>query len=142
MADRYLTTSPLSHDTLLRAVESPAHGAVVSFVGTVRDHHEGRSVVGLSYSAYVEMAERECQAIVEATEGRLGVRIALNHRIGDLAVGDAAVVVVAAAPHRDVAFEACRLVIDEVKRRVPIWKHEHHADGTAIWVDPAGGSPA
>jgi molybdopterin synthase catalytic subunit len=64
------------------------------------------------------------------------VRVAAEHRVGTLEVGDAAVVVVAAAPHRDAAFEACRYVIDELKRRVPIWKREHYADGTAGWVDP------
>lgn len=142
MTGPYTTTSPLSHAVLLGAVESPDHGAIVSFVGAVRDHHAGRSVIGLSYSAYHDMAERECAAIVQETEERLGVRIALKHRIGDLAVGDAAVIVVAAAAHRDAAFDACRAVIDAVKRRVPIWKHEHHADGTSSWVDPTAGGLA
>lgn len=141
MVGPYTTTSPISHEALLVALASPGHGAVVSFVGVVRDHHDGRAVVGLSYSAYRDMAERECGNIVQETEARFGVRIALQHRIGDLAVGDAAVLVVAAAPHRDAAFDACRAVIDAVKRRVPIWKHEHHADGSSTWVDPtAGGS--
>lgn len=139
MAGPYTTTFPLSHEDLLGEVESPHHGAIVSFMGAVRDHHAGRTVVGLSYSAYLDMAERECAAIVQETEERLGVRIALKHRIGELVVGDVAVIVVAAAPHRDAAFDACRAVIDAVKRRVPIWKHEHHADGTSTWVDPTAG---
>jgi len=142
MAGPYTTSSPLSHEALLRAVASPSHGAVVSFVGAVRDHHEGRAVVGLSYSAYLDMAERECGAIVREAEMRWGVRVALAHRLGDLAVGDTAVIVVAAAPHRDAAFHACRAVIDDIKRRVPIWKHEHHADGTSSWVDPTADGPA
>ncbi|MEO8478599.1 MAG: molybdenum cofactor biosynthesis protein MoaE [Gemmatimonadota bacterium] len=136
MVGPYTTALPISQDAVLRAAVSPGQGAVVSFVGVVRDHHDGRAVVGLSYSAYLDMAERECGEIVQETEARLGARIALQHRIGDLAVGDVAVVVVAAAPHRDAAFDACRAVIDAVKRRVPIWKHEHHADGSSTWVDP------
>lgn len=117
-------------------VVTPERGGVVTFVGVVRNHHAGRSVVRLEYSAYGPMADAECTRILEEAEGRWPARVAAEHRIGTLEVGDAAVVVVAAAAHRDAAFEACRYVIEELKRRVPIWKREHYADGTAGWVDP------
>ena len=132
----FLTDLALVVDDLVAEVAGPARGAVVTFVGVVRDHHAGRSVLRLEYSAYPGMAESECRAVVEEAERRWPVAIALRHRIGQLAVGDAAVAVVVAAAHRDVAFEACRSVIDEVKRRVPIWKKEHYADGSVAWVDP------
>lgn len=132
----FLTEAPLAVDQLLVEVSGPERGAVVTFVGTVRDHHAGRSVVRLEYSAYPEMAESECAAVVEEARARWPVTIALRHRIGRLAVGEAAVAVVVSAGHRDVAFDACRFVIDEVKRRVPIWKKEFYGDGSVAWVDP------
>ena len=91
----------------------------------------------LDYSAYGPMAEAECARIVAEAEARWPVAVALQHRIGALAIGDAAVAMVAAAAHRDEAFAACRYVIEEVKRRVPIWKREHYADGTVAWVGAA-----
>lgn len=138
----HLTHAPLSLDQLSRSVVSPSHGGVVSFVGVVRDHHAGRRVTGLTYSAYDEMADRACRAIVAEAEADGRVRIALRHRLGDLEVGDAAVIVVAAAAHRDLAFATCRTVIDEVKARVPIWKHERYDDGSTAWVDPTAPTAA
>ena len=98
----------------------------------------------LDYSAYHEMAEAECARVVAEAEARWPVRVALQHRIGTLEVGEAAVVVVAAGAHRDEAFAACRHVIEELKRRVPIWKREHFADGQVDWVGAAdaGQEPA
>lgn len=132
----YLTDTPLDPAALEQAVHGPDRGAVVVFTGTVRDHHVGKEVTGLSYSAYGTMAEGECAGIVAEAEGRWPVTIALGHRVGDLAVGDIAVVVAVAGEHRAVAFEACRFVIEEVKRRVPIWKRERYQDGSEAWVDP------
>lgn len=132
----FLTDLDLSIDQLGAEVAAPDRGAMVSFVGTVRDHHAGRSVLRLEYSAYAEMAESECEAVVLEAQRRWPVAVALRHRIGKLAVGDAAVAVVVAAGHREAAFDACRFVIDEVKRRVPIWKKEYYADGSVAWVDP------
>jgi molybdopterin synthase catalytic subunit len=132
----YLTEGPIDLGRLVAAVTAPDRGGVATFLGLVRDHHAGRAVRRLEYSAYAGMAERECGAIVEEGERRWPVRVALEHRVGPLEVGDAAVAVVAASAHREVAFEACRWVIDEVKRRVPIWKKEFYADGTVAWVDP------
>lgn len=122
---------------LRRRLEDAHCGAVVAFDGVVRDHHGGRAVSELHYEAYAEMAEREGQAIVEQALQQFAVRrIVAEHRIGLLAIGDIAVYVGVASAHRDAAFAACRFVIDELKSRVPIWKHEHYADGAAEWIHP------
>lgn len=137
----YLTSEPIEAASLGAAVQSASRGGVVTFVGHVRDHHGGRSVERLDYSAYAPMAEAECEAIVREAETRWPVTVGLRHRTGELGVGDVAVAVAVAADHRVEAFDACRWVIDEVKRRVPIWKREQYTDGTIAWVDPtaAGG---
>lgn len=132
----FLTEQPLDPAVLLAEVAAPERGGVATFLGLVRNHHEGRPVERLDYSAYLPMAESECEAIVAEAASRWPVRVALRHRIGTLVVGDAAVAVAAASAHRDAAFEACRYVIEEVKRRVPIWKKEYFADGTVDWVEP------
>jgi molybdopterin synthase catalytic subunit len=130
----YLTASPLDLAELLALVQSPERGGVACFLGTVRNHHGGREVLRLEYSAYAPMVEAECARIVAETESRWEVTVALRHRIGQLDIGDAAVAVAAASAHRDEAFVACRHVIEELKRRVPIWKREVFADGTVEWV--------
>jgi molybdopterin synthase catalytic subunit len=132
----YLTESPLELGELLASVQSPERGAVACFLGTVRNHHGGRAVLRLEYSAYAPMVEAECARIVAEAESRWQVAVALRHRIGRLEIGDAAVAVVAASAHRDEAFVSCRHVIEELKQRVPIWKREVYADGTEEWVDP------
>jgi molybdopterin synthase catalytic subunit len=138
----FLTSSPIDLSELLGIVQSPERGGTACFLGTVRNHHGGREVHGLDYSAYEPMVEAECARIVAETEARWQVRVALRHRIGHLEIGDAAVAVVAASAHRDEAFVACRHVIEEVKRRVPIWKREVFADGTVGWVEPSRGGEA
>lgn len=138
----YLTTAPIDVGVLLADVAAPDRGGTACFVGTVRDHHGGRTVVKLEYSAYGPMAEVECDRIVIEMERQWPVRVRLQHRIGMLAIGDIAVAVVASAAHREAAFSACRYVIEEVKRRVPIWKREYYADGTIDWVDPTGAAAA
>lgn len=130
----YLTPDPLELGTLLAQVQSPSRGGVACFLGTVRNHHRGREVLRLEYSAYAPMAEAECSRIVAEAESRWQCAVALNHRIGCLNIGESAVAIVAASSHRDQAFAACRYVIEEVKRRVPIWKREVFADGTVEWV--------
>jgi molybdopterin synthase catalytic subunit len=132
----FLSATPIDLATLITRIESPAHGGVASFLGQVRDHHDGRMVRHLEYSAYGPMAEAECARIVAEAEGRWPVRVALEHRVGTLEIGDVAVAVAAAGAHRDEAFAACRFVIEEVKRRVPIWKKEFYHDGAVQWVDP------
>jgi molybdopterin synthase catalytic subunit len=132
----FLTDRPLALEPLIADVQSRSRGAVASFLGTVRDHHAGRAVERLEYEAYEPMAELECGRIVEETERRWPVAVALRHRLGRLEIGDTAVAVAVAGAHRDESFAACRHVIEEVKRRVPIWKRELYADGTVAWVDP------
>ncbi len=132
----YLSRDPIDIAALVESVRQPGRGGIVTFTGTVRNSHAGREVRALSYSAYEAMAEHECGVIRQEAEGRWPVSVALAHRVGDLQVGDAAVAVVVAAPHREEAFDACRWLIDEIKRRVPIWKRETYADGSVAWVDP------
>jgi molybdopterin synthase catalytic subunit len=137
----FLRRSPLDLVGLIGAVTTSERGAIASFLGLVRNHHAGRAVLRLEYSAYAPMAERECATILaEALTRWPMAQVALEHRIGTLEIGDAAVAVAAAAPHREEAFAACRYVIEEVKRRVPIWKREQYADGTVGWVDPTAPS--
>ena len=130
----YLSEQPVDLATLIAAAESPERGGIACFLGTVRNHHHGREVLRLEYSAYGPMVEAECARIVAEAESRWSVAVRLKHRVGPLEVGDVAVAVVAASAHRDEAFVACRHVIEELKRRVPIWKREFFADGTVEWV--------
>ncbi|WP_045726957.1 molybdenum cofactor biosynthesis protein MoaE [Xanthomonas sp. GPE 39] len=112
-------------------------GAYASFEGWVRDHNDGRAVDGLRYDAYAALAEVEGQRIVDEALARFAILdLRCVHRIGDLVIGDLAVWVGVVAAHRDAAFGACRYVIDEVKARVPIWKHERYRDGEAGWLHP------
>jgi len=138
----YLASRALELDFLIASVQSPERGAVTTFLGVVRNHHAGREVVELTYEAYGPMAEAECGRILGEAESRWPVRVALQHRIGNLRVGDSAVAIAVAGGHRGEAFEACRYVIEELKSRVPIWKRERYADGSEAWVDPtaAGGT--
>lgn len=136
----YLVSTPIDSAELLAEVASAEAGGVATFVGVVRDHHGGRKVLRLEYSAYPEMAERECGRIVDEARQRWPCRVALRHRVGALVIGDVAVAIAASAAHRGEAFEACRYVIEELKRRVPIWKREYFADGSVAWVDPTAAS--
>jgi molybdopterin synthase catalytic subunit len=136
----FLSATPIDPATLTTAVESPSHGAVATFLGQVRDHHGGRAVRRLEYSAYGPMAEAECARVVAEAESRWPVRIALAHRVGTLEIGDIAVAVAAGGAHRDETFAACRFVIEEVKRRLPVWKKEFYRDGAVQWVDPTRGT--
>jgi molybdopterin synthase catalytic subunit len=138
MSMAYLTPDPPDLGALLAQVRSPSHGGIATFLGIVRDHHGGRKVLRLDYSAYTPMAEAECSRIVAEAQSRWPVAVALQHRVGMLAIGDAAVAVVVGSAHRDEAFVACRYVIEELKRRVPIWKREVFADGSVAWVGVGG----
>src|SRR5438094_7582748 len=126
-------------DELLATVSSPECGGTCVFLGTVRDGPDEHGVTAIEYSAYEEMVEGELGRIVtEVGERWSGARVAVRHRLGLIPVGEASIAIVAAAPHRAHAFEACRYVIEEVKRRVPVWKKELRADGSETWVDPSG----
>ena len=132
----FLTEHAIEPADLMREVDAAERGGLACFFGLVRNHHDGRAVTRLEYSAYWPMAEAECGRIVEETEARWPVAVALRHRVGRLEIGETAVGIAVAGAHRDESFAACRYVIEEVKRRVPIWKREHYADGTEDWVDP------
>ena len=110
----------------------------MTFEGWVRDHNDARAVTRLDYQAYGPLAENEGAAILDEACSRFGLRAArCVHRVGALAIGEMAVWVGVSADHRDAAFAACRWIIDEVKRRVPIWKNEHYADGESGWLHPS-----
>jgi molybdopterin synthase catalytic subunit len=132
LADAAIDASALS-----RALAASAAGACVMFEGWVRDHNDGRAVRRLDYQAYAALAQNEGARILDEARQRFDVIEArCVHRVGSLAIGDLAVWVGVSAAHRDAAFAACRFVIDEVKRRVPIWKNEHYADGESGWLHP------
>jgi molybdopterin synthase catalytic subunit len=132
-----LRDTPLSMDEVYAAVADPGAGGIALFVGTVRDHDGGQHVTRLSYSAHPS-AETELRVIAEKVAADFDVRaLAALHRVGDLAVGDLAVVVAVACPHRGEAFDACRALIDNLKHGVPIWKHQQFSDGTSEWVNSA-----
>ncbi len=140
----YLSRDPVEVAELITAVQSARDGAIATFLGVIRDHHDGKSVTELEYTGYEPMAQTVAAAVVAEAESRWPVRVGLRHRLGRLVIGDVAVAVVVAGAHRDEAFAACRFVVDEVKRRVPIWKRERYPDGTEAWVDPTaagGGHP-
>ena len=130
-----VTTEPLSVDDALDAVRQDGFGGLVVFLGTVRNESRGVRVTHLEYEAYAEMAEAKMREIAARLEREHApARVAMHHRVGDLAIGETAVIVAAGAPHRDAAFAAARKAIDEVKSVVPIWKKEHTADG-AVWIE-------
>ena len=129
-----LRESPLSVDEVIAAVRDPAAGGLVLFVGAVRDEDGGRAVQRLGYSAH-PTAEAQLRAVVEAVASRFpAVALAAVHRLGELEIGDLAVVVAAACPHRAEAFDAARALIDDLKATVPIWKHQLFTDGGEEWV--------
>ena len=121
---------------LAERTRTDACGAVVTFAGVVRERsQDDRPVDGLTYEAYPAMALGEMQAIADEARARFGgdIELALVHRTGSLAIGETSVVVVAAAPHRGPAFDACEYAIDELKARVEVWKQEHYTDGDVQW---------
>ena len=129
-----LTNEDVSVDAAIAHVRHAGAGGISAFIGVVRDANDGRPVVKLEYEAYATMAVAEMKRIAEEIAREIeGVRLAVVHRTGTLGVGDVAVVCVASAPHRGEAFAACRLLIDRIKARVPIWKREHGPEG-AYWV--------
>ena len=142
-----LVREPIDPIAIIRAVSNPGNGAVLLFLGAVRQVNDGRDVTGIDYAAYEAMAQRELEAIVaEAATKFDAADVAVQHRLGELAVEDVSVAIAVGHAHRDAAYAASRFVIEELKRRVPIWKREHYTDGTREWVDPSGhtnaGAPA
>ena len=133
----HLTRSPIDAEALLGAVRRPANGAVLLFLGVVREVNDGRGVTGIEYSAYEAMAASELTAIAEEASARFGpAEVVIVHRLGELALEEASVGIAVAHPHRAEAYGASRWIIEALKSRVPIWKREHYVDGTREWVDP------
>ena len=125
-----VTEAPIVEGDVRARVGAAEDGAVLLFLGTVRDHNDGRPVERLHYDAYRDMALRELRAIAEEAAKRAGTdRIAVIHRTGTLEIGDASLAVAVSTPHRAEAFDAARWIIEEIKQRVPVWKKEHYADG-------------
>jgi len=130
-----LVGGPIDVAGLLASAARPACGAVNLFLGTTRDHHDGRRVVRLEYEAYERMALEALESLEREVASRFAVEhCAIVHRLGEVPVTEASVAVVVSAPHRAAAFDAARWAMDELKRRVPIWKKEHYADGDPAWV--------
>ena len=138
----WLTEEPLDAAAVSAAVAGADCGAVVLFVGTVRDRHQGRGVRRLDYSAYRPMAERRLDQVAAEVGAAHAARVAVAHRLGTLAPGEPSVVIAAAAPHRDAAYRASRDALERLKREVPIWKREHYDDGTARWREEEPLAPA
>ncbi|MBL8298145.1 MAG: molybdenum cofactor biosynthesis protein MoaE [Rhodanobacteraceae bacterium] len=134
LSDRELDMRALGQE-----LASPSAGACVSFEGWVRDRNEGKGVLQLAYQAYAPLALAEGERIMAEALAQFAIeRAVCVHRTGELRIGDLAVWVGISAAHRDAAFAACRYVIDEIKRRVPIWKNEFYSDGASGWLHPDG----
>jgi molybdopterin synthase catalytic subunit len=134
-----LVRDPIDSAALVHEVATPAHGAILLFLGVVREVNDGRGVTGIEYSAYDAMALRELDAIATEAAQRFGSSsVIIVHRLGELALEEVSVAIAVAHAHRDEAYALSRWTIEELKRRVPIWKREHYVDGTREWVDPAG----
>jgi len=131
-----ITEAPIPVTRWRAEMEDPACGAVVTFEGLVRDHHQGKKVLRLSYECYKPMALKVLADIREKALGRWKIaQLLIAHRTGEIPIGEAAVLVAAASAHRKEAFEAAAWAMDEIKREAPIWKHETYADGTSLWVE-------
>ncbi len=127
---------PLSVEEHARLVDDAAAGAVVSFGGVVRDHDGGRSVDRLAYEGHPSASEVLAEVVADLSAKWTGVRaVAVSHRLGALAIGDVALACAVAAEHRGQAFAACSELVDEVKARLPVWKHQHFTDGSDEWVN-------
>jgi molybdopterin synthase catalytic subunit len=137
-----ITERPIDLGELLASVQRRSSGAVLLFVGTVRDVNEGRTVIAIRYDAYREMAEGVLTEITTEAATRAGAcAIEATHRTGEIAIGDASVAIAVSTPHRAEAFDACRYIIEQIKVRLPVWKYEQYADGETEWVrgvDPSG----
>jgi molybdopterin synthase catalytic subunit len=129
-----ITEQPLQPEPLVAYVQTAGDGAVVTFSGVVRDHFEDRPTSYLVYEAYTEMAVPVLEKLAEEARERWPIgRVAVHHRVGRLEIGETAVLVVVAAPHRQAAFAAAGYIMDRIKEVAPIWKHEYWADGSSEW---------
>ncbi|MFN8628697.1 MAG: molybdenum cofactor biosynthesis protein MoaE [Candidatus Binatia bacterium] len=137
-----IVTGPIDVAAIYAAVTRPDTGAAVIFIGTTRDHNEGRRVIRLEYEAYPEMALTEMRKIGDTVRQRWPIeKVAIVHRIGVVPLGEASVAIAVSAGHRHAAFEACHFAIDRLKEVVPIWKKEHF-EGGEIWIGSQSGTPS
>jgi molybdopterin synthase catalytic subunit len=138
-----VVTCEIDPAALLAEIRSPDHGAISSFIGTVRELNDGRRVSAIEYSAYTAMAELELKRILDEAEQSFDLHsLIVEHRTGRLELGDVSVAVIVAHAHRAPALDCTRFVIEEIKKRLPIWKMEHYEDGTREWVDPTRAAEA
>lgn len=129
-----LVDGPIDVQRVADSVAGPSRGAVVLFLGTVRDHHAGRSVGRLTYSAYRSMALDGLRRIVHDLEAAApGLKAAIVHRLGEVPVGEASVAIAVGSPHRAAAYEASRTALERLKTEIPIWKREHYTEGPPLW---------
>jgi molybdopterin synthase catalytic subunit len=136
-----VTSEPIDFADLVRYVSDPEAGAIVPFIGTTRNHNQGRKVIALDYEAYPEMAEKELARIgAEAAKQWPICRMAIVHRLGAVQIGEASVMIAVSSAHRDAAFAASRYAIEEIKRTVPIWKKEVF-EGGEVWIGTQTGEP-
>ena len=131
-----VSSDPIDTAALLAKVGSDEDGAALLFIGVVRNHAEGRKVTGMRYDVYAEMATEVLREIALEASILLGTdRIAVAHRFGELKIGEISVGIAVSSPHRAEAYEASRFVIEEIKKRLPVWKKEHYVDGVSEWVE-------
>lgn len=131
-----ITDQPIDSASLVSLVESPSSGALVVFEGRVRNHHQGKEVTALDYTAHPTLAKTEGQKLIAETLEKFPdvEKIAATHRTGHLAISEIAVTIAVTSPHRPAAFAACDHLALQLKNRLPIWKHEHFADGSQDWA--------
>jgi molybdopterin synthase catalytic subunit len=138
----HIVSGPIDIAAVAAAVTQPGTGATVTFIGTTRDHNEGRRVTRLEYEAYADMALAEMRKIGDAATQQWPIeQVAIVHRIGIVPLGEASVVIAVSAAHRHAAFEACHFAIDRLKAVVPIWKKEHF-EGGEVWIGSQTGAPS
>lgn len=136
-----VTDRPIDLQELVSYVTAPEAGAIATFIGTSRNHNEGRKVIALDYDGYPEMAEKQLARIGEAARSKWQIcRIAIVHRLGPVQITEASVMIAVSAAHRDAAFAACRFAIEEIKKTVPIWKKEVF-EGGEVWIGTQTGQP-
>lgn len=141
MKSARIVREPIDVLAVSTSVSSEANGAVALFVGTVRSRNEGRDVDGIEYSAYEEMAAKEMERILSEASDKFSVAdMTIEHRVGELKIGDASIAVAVGHPHRSPALDAMRYIVEQTKARAPIWKLEHYVDGTREWVNAGTGA--
>ena len=131
----FVSANPLSLETAVQSVVDPAHGAIDTFIGTVRNMHEGKSVTGITYDVHEALAKKAFYEICEEAQGLWpDTRYYASHYQGVLDVSGISIIIAVSSPHRAESFEACRYVIEEIKTRAPIWKQEHYVTGKSAWL--------